>query len=382
MREIDIDSEVRRRAWAKQLIREFEDICYQHSLKIIPAIIEISSSKCQLGSWEPFYNKISISEHLIVNYDWSVVIEVLKHEMAHQIVYEVYSDRDENHGPLFNKVCEQLGVEKWARKAQIDTEGILSYWKSDQMSAQEEVLCRRAEKLLALAESSNEHEALLAMEKVRELYSKHHLEQISKLSPDDHVCLIINHKRRKIYSYQSKICQILSKHFFVKLIYTSLYDSQLMVSHKVVELMGTRENVLMSEYVYWFLYNNLNSLWNERKKSLKGSSGLVKKKNSYFLGVLTGFDKKLSENKKKSAITTEKDPNIHDNQLLVIGQGYLDQYAKKRYPKTQSRCWGATSGDSNSFYAGMGDGQKLNLHRGIHSRSTGKAKLLRASLQY
>ena len=48
------------------------------------------------------------------------------------------------------------------------------------LSQEDEKLLRRAEKLLALAESDNENEALVAMERVQELYTKHNLKKIQK----------------------------------------------------------------------------------------------------------------------------------------------------------------------------------------------------------
>ena len=49
----------------------------------------------RLGSWNRLHRTISLSRRMVFEQPWSVVREVLKHEMAHQYVDEVLRIHDE-----------------------------------------------------------------------------------------------------------------------------------------------------------------------------------------------------------------------------------------------------------------------------------------------
>ena len=73
-----------------------------------------------------------------------MLVEVLKHEMAHQFVDEVLGVHDEpDHGPVFRQVCDERGIDARAAGA------------PDADRARDHVLDRIA-KLLALAGSPND----------------------------------------------------------------------------------------------------------------------------------------------------------------------------------------------------------------------------------
>ena len=168
------------RFWSIQLLKEWDNICFQYGVDLPKPTIEISESKSSYGTWTSGLRKITISSHLIKGYSWDHVLEVLKHEMAHQMVNEYYGSLDMTHGFLFDKACKKLGVSEWASKATGSLPEGISPSQERVLSEEDEKLLKRAEKLLALAASDNENEALLAMERVRELYTKHNLKKIQK----------------------------------------------------------------------------------------------------------------------------------------------------------------------------------------------------------
>src|SRR5437868_5340763 len=63
--------------------------------KLTPAAIELSDAGSRLGRWVSDLRTIEIARSLILSHPWGVVLEVLKHEMAHQYVYEVLGVSDE-----------------------------------------------------------------------------------------------------------------------------------------------------------------------------------------------------------------------------------------------------------------------------------------------
>ena len=95
--------------WAAQLIKEHRDISWSHRVNLSTPIINISSGKKTVGLWSDKNKTLSISSHLIKNEIWDIVLEVLKHEMAHQYVSEFYNNADK-HGKYFKKACKVLGV--------------------------------------------------------------------------------------------------------------------------------------------------------------------------------------------------------------------------------------------------------------------------------
>src|SRR3954469_10017373 len=121
--------------------------------KLRPPAFELVDSVERLGRWVPIHRTLELSRELLVKHGWGVLEEVLKHEMAHQYVDEVLGVKDEPaHGPAFRRICEERGIDARAAGAPV----------APDEHAKSPVLERIA-KLLALAESPNEHEAQAAM---------------------------------------------------------------------------------------------------------------------------------------------------------------------------------------------------------------------------
>ena len=109
-----------------------------------PAIV-VSEATSQLGRWIGAQRTMEISRALLLDHPWGTVMEVLKHEMAHQFVDEVLGVRDEtSHGPVFHRVCADRAIDATAT-------GIPS--PDGAVEATIEAALRRVSKLLALAGS-------------------------------------------------------------------------------------------------------------------------------------------------------------------------------------------------------------------------------------
>lgn len=103
-----VDIEIR---WAAQIAREHQTLAWRYGVSLDTPTIDISSGESILGWWNPETKTISISSHLIKTEVWDIVIEVLKHEMAHQYVSTFYDNAD-IHGHYFKRACEKLGVHR------------------------------------------------------------------------------------------------------------------------------------------------------------------------------------------------------------------------------------------------------------------------------
>ncbi len=351
------------RAWLVQLHHEHETICRQFGVDLSTPAFEISSSSTCWGSWHPATATVKISFHLIEKHSWDVVVNVLKHEMAHQLVSTLYGS-DEKHGPFFIKACDMLGVPGGFRSASGDLPRSIPKTHEKAAKTQESKLILKVEKLLSLAQSQNEHEAQRAMEKANNLIAGYNLQRAQSGEKSDLNIIIINHKKKRIENYQRKICTILSRHFFVKIILANLYDAGSCCSHKTIELFGARENILIAEYVYYFLLSTMDFLWDDYK-GRHTTTG--RKKRSFQLGLLEGFDKKLAERKNK-----EKAGNNHPSgnkettkALITVMDRELDTFIAQRYPRISRRQHRSGKIHGREFQAGIQEGHNLTLKKGV-----------------
>src|SRR4051812_37497962 len=177
--------------WAERLGRDYDAIVFTYRLRLRRPVLRVVDLGKRWGLWDPQSRTLSLSTTLIETYDWEIVLEILKHEMAHQIVSEVFFS-DDAHGSDFQRACAKLGMADWARRAESELACPIHHWKEIASEESNERLLRRAEKLLALATSSNEHEAALAMQRVQEMYSKYNLDRLRTRRPPEMVWLTLN----------------------------------------------------------------------------------------------------------------------------------------------------------------------------------------------
>lgn len=353
------------RSWTLQLIQEYLHICFTYRLKLKKPVIAVEPLPGKWGCFDQETRTLKISQRLIENYAWPVVLEVFKHEICHQIVFEVHKS-DEIHGPLFKETAKKLGLSAWATRAESEIDSPLSDLMNVKQTAEETRLSERVEKLLSLATSANEHEASAAMQKVQELYAKYNFDKIQNATANKMHYQVLNLKRKRVERYQSSIASLLSDHFFVELIHSSVYDQTDCEEYKSLEILGTRENVLMAEYVFHFLENQLKLLWKEYSAREKKGR---RSKTSFYLGVISGFREKLEESAQK--INTEyKKTGVS---LVAVKDAELKAYVSSRYPRLSRIYHGNRHHDSDSYSVGKDKGKSLNLHRAVHN--TGKAGL-------
>jgi len=78
------------RLWTKQLYREYAHILHWYDLTKAMAPVALAIAPItNYGEWRAATRTIVIADHLIRDYPWNVVLEVLKHEMAHQYVHSL-----------------------------------------------------------------------------------------------------------------------------------------------------------------------------------------------------------------------------------------------------------------------------------------------------
>ncbi len=336
-------------ALVRQLAREwkaFNDNQLRGALRQ-PTLV-LSDADARLGYWQRETRTLGISRRLCRTKAWGVVVEVLKHEMAHQYVHEVLGVLDESaHGQAFRDVCAARGIDAAAAGLPDDF--------SAETRATRGRLLERVAKLLALAESDNVHEARAAMAAAQKLMLEHNIEHAG-----DRRRYGFRHLgplRGRTFEPECRIAALLAEHFFVEVIWVHSYDSVTAKTGRVIEICGADENLDMAEYVYGFLTQQQESLWRAHKRAHGIKSD--RERMAFFAGVVVGFADTLAAKRKE-----------HDAAGLVwLGDADLERFTRARHPYTRSKRNVAARGASRAH--GVAAGRALVLHRPVRAHGGG-----------
>ena len=351
-------------AWVSTLIEEYEKICHKLSAITtleLPNFAINDKSTRTLGSWDSEKRTITFSEQLFLRGTWDDVVAVLKHEMAHQIVTEHFRIRNEKpHGPAFKRACGLLNIPPVACYTLSNIECPLS----------PSSLMQKIEKLLALGQSSNKHEAERALMKAHELSLKHNIRSDVGQKRSRYALRKLGSLSLRMPSYIWKLMHILQEFYFVRYIRRPCYLSSGQTSgraYKIIELYGTPENVAMAEYVYYFLLYHGEQEWVRYRKKQRLTNN--KHKSSFLKGIYDGYRSKLV--RQNYTLAKEK-------ALVWCGDVELDHFFRMRNPRVRSITINSTIHKS-AHHAGVRTGEKLVIRpaiKGTSSSSSGSRKLL------
>lgn len=317
-------------------------------------LLEWSRGRKHLGLWNGASRTLSLSESLLKG-SWGVLVEVLKHEMAHQFVGEVLGHGDAPpHGGLFQEVCAARGIDPRAT-------GLPSAEK-DQVTSETSRVLERVRRLLALATSENQNEAEAAMGAARKLMLKHNLSEADQRSaPYSFRHLGAPTGRRK--AWQRALANILSEFFFVDIIIVPAFRPLEGKPGSVLEACGTEGNLEVASYVHDFLESAAESAWRDHKRTHKLPGN--RDRESYLLGVMTGFRDKLARENK----------TLKGEGLVWLGDPELGRYLRRRHPHIR-RVGGRGATDEGAYSRGREAGERLVLRRGISEGPSGKSPRL------
>ncbi len=280
--------------------------------KLRPPVLEFSDVGSRLGQWNGARRTLSIDRRLAFEKPWSVVREVLKHEVAHQFVDEVLQIHDQAaHGPAFEDVCRRFGIDARATGLPAAPSG----------SEGGSPVLRRITRLLALAESPNVHEAEAAMKAAHRLMLKHNIETKVAAASEGYAFVHLGVPRRRVEAAEHVLAGILARHFFVEAIWVPSYLAREARSGRVLELCGSLSNLEVASYVYAFLLETAERLWREHKRRHNIDSD--KERRRFQTGVMSGFDEKLKAGTKED----------QREGLIWVGDPGLENFLHQRYPR-------------------------------------------------
>jgi predicted SprT family Zn-dependent metalloprotease len=365
-------------AWARQLHNEFAQICYQYSLALDHPVIELFDSDHRLGAWQRSSRTISINRQVIIEHGWDAVIQVLKHEMAHQICDEVFGGGETAHDRFFHRACEMLGLPRQFAKARIDRNSLLETGTQD--GARDDgrtKLIEKVRKVLALAHSANEHEARLALETSVRLMRRHALAQSEiEFQDDDVIYRIISLRQSRVSYHQRLIASLLSRHFGVRLVCSRLYDAAADKICRTFEIFGSREHVAVAEHCYYFLEGRLSALWREHRRKMPDSR--ARDKGSYYCGVLHGFEQRLTsgDSGQFPAPETISDSGSGGKAWLPVPfEQLIDASIRRRHPRLHTAGGRKTRVNRDVYTSGKLAGREIRLRSAVSSAHGGGGDL-------
>lgn len=341
---------------SKELKRKvFKDRFYSEDQRYhYPINVVIYNNRSMLGYFDGEFNELGFHERLMhVRSDQ--LSNIIRHELAHYLCFIKYGYEILPHGVVFKQFCESVGWNSEVSAATICLDD------SDQAcNGENSGIFRKIQKLMALATSSNSHEAEMAMIKSQQLLLKHNIETESlgreiglHMNPDDKEKVFLKRllKRKKADAKMQAIAHILST-FFVNTVYNHSRD------YTYLEIVGSLVNLEIAEYVSEILETQLEWLWNQAKQEhcLKG----LVAKNSFFLGIARGYCAKIE------AIQSTYSQDVN-NALMVI-EKKVDSAKSLVYPHLTKRK-SARKYCPDSAALGVMVGKKLHFNPAINRAS-------------
>ncbi len=314
-----------------------------------PIRVVIYNNKSMLGYFDPSFYELGFHECLMYTKK-EQLHSVIRHELAHYMTYINHGAFVSPHGHEFKDFCDRM---RWGDDISKSTICLES--EQNAPDVEENSVLRKVQKLMALAGSSNENEAEQAMIKSQQLLLKHNLEsKYFEEKDEEKIVLKRVLKQKKENAKMRSIAHILST-FFVSTVYNRSKE------HIYLEILGTPVNVDIAEYVADFLNSELERLWLQAQKmtSLKGMIA----KNSFFLGLATGYCNKIQ------SLNKEYDKDI-THALMVIEKKLTDakEMVYQRLSHTKS------SGNYCEKSGSLGElmGKQLSINPAIN-KSSGSA---------
>ena len=310
-----------------------------------PPTFELIDSEDHLGRWTLSTRTIALSRALVHKQPWGVVVEVLRHEVAHQFAHEVLGAVDETaHGPAFRAVCARFGVDASAAGLPAPSDSDLR-------------IHRRVERLLALAGSDNRHEAAAAMAEARRLLLVHNLD----LRPSAYTWRHLGKPTKRVSPWWRQLATLLGTHFFVETLWVQVYDVASDGWKTQLEILGTPGNVDMAAWVHDWLIGTGERLYRKEKVTL-GLAG-AGDHTRYISGVVRGFSERLATGAEKS----------REEGLVWVGDPGVKRFLGERHGRLRTIKYTIHSGNS-AFSAGVASGRDLVLHRPVESQTGGGGK--------
>lgn len=308
-----------------------------------PFSIVIFEHPSKLGFFNPEFYEIGIHKKMLFCKDEKLLLNLLRHELAHFYCHIQYTDKIADHGSVFRKTCKKFGWDKDVFNANV----VLTETDFSPSITSNKIL-GKVQKLLSLASSPHIKESEAATLKANQLLIKHNLRSGSLPEKEQMIARRL-FKEKKGSVKISTIASILRCFFVSPIVSRSTEGTYL-------EIFGDPTNIEIAEFVGNFLYIKLDSLWEETRKKHPSMKG-VAQKNSFFRGLASGYTEKMK---------SYQGQKEHKNALLVI-EKKLQEHVEKAYPKLYSKKSSYQHCQKASLL-GKEEGKNLNIKQGLKTK--------------
>ena len=320
----------------KSIIDRLESTPYKY-LSRIPEILFTGLKDKTLGEYD-INNDCILLNSKIASYDYSIILNVALHELAHFITYR-YAETP--HDSLFKGVCSELGVDDDFEKAKIDI-------------TKKEKLIDKINKLQALSESPFTEEGLTALLKISELTAKYNI----KNEKEDTICKVVLYQSKRLSTKIVILANIVNKLCGANIIrdYTN--------GSAKVNAFGSYEELEVAEYLFDTLSYKIEKEISKMKKANPNRNKGVAFSNGFYLGVFNAIKEK--QNKEKE---------FYDNsKALVLKTNENNELAKELYYSQFDNIVSKKSNSSAKYYKESYDkgreyGKDLEIEKGLKGGS-------------
>ena len=213
----------------------------------------------------------------------------------------------------------------------------------------------RIRKLLALAQSSNTHEAEAAMLKAHELMARHHITTLKTDPERVFVSIFLGQPALRHFKENYALANLIQDFYFVQGIWVPAFVVAKGKVGRALEISGTPSNAAQAGYVFDFVKAHIDRRWRE----LTADQRLTRYQQSDFaVGVIEGLRHKLERHERMHGRPAER-------ALVRRSDPRLSAYLRRRYPHTRSIQRGGGRRDADLYHRGRQIGETMILHRGI-----------------
>lgn len=339
---------------------------------LTPNFILKEANVSHIGCWVTSSREMSFSHQLVNNRPWNEVLEVLKHEMAHQFVHEVLGVHTETaHGPTFQSVCKKFAIDGTA------TGGI-----DASRTTTTNHIVEKVQHLLKLAGNAGatDAEKEAAASAAHTLMLKYNIELDTKNEERGYTVRYLGGVTGRIQAYMSQLANLLSKYYFVEVIWMNGRDPRTGKEGHELEISGTAINVEVAEYVYDFLAREAVDAW-ERKFAdpafkfqlqegfaVGFSQGRFTSPRGYTISARSNF----LEGFVQGFMAQLKQADIKERQagMVLAKDTGLEEFYHNRHPHIRQLSRGGGQYNSNMRGAGFAQGNALKVPNVGNPRKT------------
>ncbi|QTA81492.1 SprT-like domain-containing protein, DUF2786 [Desulfonema limicola] len=316
-------------------------------------VFSLKNMENRIGCWSAEKREISLSRDFVLNHSWDDVVEVLKHEIAHQFTHEVLKAKNEKpHGPSFQKACQLLRANPKASGSFQP----LSQRVYNEIPNQEDRILLKVKKLMALAQSKNQHEAEAAMLKAHELITRHNIDLLNQKINQNYVSVFIGKPALRHFREEYVLNRLIQDFYFVQGVWVSAFVKDKGKMGRVMEISGTKQNIQIAAYVHDYIKHYIDFQWELYNKDKKLNRY---RKTDFATGIINGFSSKLESQEKQRIKADAK------RALVKIKDPGLKNYMDYQYPYITSFRKNRLQQDQNVLDDGISIGRKLVIAKGI-----------------